>query len=41
VRAERLIADGPRLLYAFVIEAGTRELLNGRVAVVLREHGNP
>ena len=37
VRAERLIVDGPRLLYAFVIEAGGRELLNGRVAVVLRE----
>lgn len=39
VRAERLIADGPRLLYAFVIEAGARELLNGRVAVVLRKDG--
>jgi predicted hotdog family 3-hydroxylacyl-ACP dehydratase len=36
VRAERLIADGPRLLYRFAIEAGGRELLNGRVAVVLR-----
>jgi predicted hotdog family 3-hydroxylacyl-ACP dehydratase len=36
VRAERLIADGLRLLYGFAIEAGGRELLNGRVAVVLR-----
>ena len=37
VRAERLIADGPRLLYGFTIAAGHRELMNGRVAVVLRE----
>lgn len=37
VRAERLIADGPRLLYSFVIQAGGRELLSGRVAVVLRK----
>lgn len=37
VRAERLIADGPRLLYSFVVQAGARELLSGRVAVVLRE----
>ena len=37
VRAERLIADGPRLLYSFVIRAGGRELLSGRVAVVLRK----
>lgn len=36
VRAERLIVDGTRLLYGFAIEAGGRELLNGRVAVVLR-----
>jgi predicted hotdog family 3-hydroxylacyl-ACP dehydratase len=36
VRAERLIADGPRLLYGFAIEAGGRQLLNGRVAVVVR-----
>jgi predicted hotdog family 3-hydroxylacyl-ACP dehydratase len=36
VRAERLIADGTRLLYGFAIDAGSRELLNGRVAVVLR-----
>jgi len=39
VRAERLIADGPRLLYSFVVQAGGRELLSGRVAVVLREEG--
>jgi predicted hotdog family 3-hydroxylacyl-ACP dehydratase len=37
VRAERLIADGARLLYSFVIQAGGRELLSGRVAVVLRK----
>ena len=36
VSAERLIADGQRLLYRFVIEAGGRQLLDGRVAVVLR-----
>ncbi len=36
VRAERLVANGSRLLYGFSIEAGQRELLNGRVAVVLR-----
>ncbi len=36
VRAERLIADGRRLLYGFAIDAGGRELLSGRVAVVLR-----
>ena len=39
VRAERLIADGVRLLYSFVVQAGGRELLSGRVAVVLREEG--
>jgi len=39
VRAERLIADGARLLYSFVVQAGGRELLSGRVAVVLREEG--
>ena len=33
VRAERLIADGTRLLYSFVIQAGGRELLSGRVAL--------
>ena len=37
VRAERLIADGVRLLYSFVVQAGGRELLSGRVAVVLRK----
>jgi predicted hotdog family 3-hydroxylacyl-ACP dehydratase len=36
VRAERLIVEGSRLLYRFAIEAGGRELLSGRVAVVLR-----
>ena len=36
VKAERLIVDGPRLLYGFVIEAGGCELMSGRVAVVLR-----
>jgi predicted hotdog family 3-hydroxylacyl-ACP dehydratase len=35
VRAERLVADPPRLLYGFVIEDGGRELVRGRVAVVL------
>lgn len=38
VRAERLVADLPRLLYGFVIEDGARELLSGRVAVVLSNH---
>ena len=38
VRAERLIADEARLLYRFVIESGNRELLSGRVAVVLSEN---
>ena len=36
VRAELLIADGSRFLYSFVVQAGGRELLSGRVAVVLR-----
>ena len=36
VKAERLIVEGSRLLYRFEIEAGGRELLSGRVAVVLR-----
>ena len=35
VRVERLVADLPRLLYGFVIEGGDRELMSGRVAVVL------
>ena len=39
VRAERLVADGRHLLYAFALQAGTRLLLGGRVAVVLdKEH---
>lgn len=38
VRAERLVADPPRLLYGFIIESGTRELVSGRVAVVLSDH---
>ena len=37
VRAERLVADPPRLLYGFVIEDGARRLLSGRVAVVLQD----
>jgi predicted hotdog family 3-hydroxylacyl-ACP dehydratase len=36
VRAERLIADGPRF-YTLQIQAGGRELLSGRVAVALRK----
>lgn len=35
VRAERLVADGRHLLYAFSVKAGTRLLVSGRVAVVL------
>ena len=35
VRVERLVAHPPRLLYGFVIEGGNRELMSGRVAVVL------
>lgn len=35
VRAERLVADGRHLLYAFSLKAGTRLLVSGRVAVVL------
>lgn len=35
VRAERLVADGRHLLYAFAVEAGARTLLTGRLAVVL------
>ncbi|OGA02610.1 MAG: hypothetical protein A2W68_12895 [Betaproteobacteria bacterium RIFCSPLOWO2_02_64_14] len=38
VRVERLVADAPRLLYGFVINDGARELLSGRVAVVLSGH---
>lgn len=35
VRAERLVADGRHLLYAFTVKAGTRLLVSGRVAVAL------
>lgn len=37
ILAERLIADGQRSLYAFAIKAGTRKLLSGRIAVVLKD----
>ncbi len=36
VMSEKLAAEGARLLYRFAISAGERELLSGRVAVVLR-----
>lgn len=36
VRAERLVADGDRLLYAFAIEGAGRQLAAGRIAVVLQ-----
>ena len=36
VRAERLVEEGGRLLYAFAVEAAGRELATGRIAVVLR-----
>jgi predicted hotdog family 3-hydroxylacyl-ACP dehydratase len=35
VRAERLIAEGGRLLYSFVVEGAGAELVSGRIAVVL------
>ena len=35
VRAERLVADGRRLLYAFVVAGASAELISGRIAVVL------
>jgi predicted hotdog family 3-hydroxylacyl-ACP dehydratase len=35
VRAERLVADGGRLLYSFVVEGAKTELVTGRIAVVL------
>ena len=41
VRAERLVADPPRLLYGFVIEDEGRELVSGRVAVVLSSRNEP
>lgn len=36
VRAERLVEEGGRLLYAFAVEGAGRELASGRIAVVLR-----
>ena len=36
MRAERLVADGGRLLYAFAVEGAGRELAAGRIAVVLQ-----
>ena len=36
VRAERLVEEGGRLLYAFTVEGAGRELATGRIAVVLR-----
>ena len=35
VRAERLVEEGGRLLYAFAVEGAGRELVSGRIAVVL------
>ena len=35
VRAERLVVDGGRLLYAFAVEGAKSELVSGRIAVVL------
>lgn len=35
VRAERLVVDGCRLLYAFTVEGAKSELVSGRIAVVL------
>jgi predicted hotdog family 3-hydroxylacyl-ACP dehydratase len=39
VRAERLIAEGGRLLYAFAVEGAGAELVSGRIAVVLADAG--
>lgn len=39
VRAKRLVADGPRFLYAFTVEAGKRRLVQGRIAVVVKGKG--
>jgi hypothetical protein len=39
VRAERLVAEGGRLLYSFAVESAGRELVGGRIAVVLRPGG--
>jgi predicted hotdog family 3-hydroxylacyl-ACP dehydratase len=41
VRAERLVSVPPRLLYGFVIEDEGRELVSGRVAVVLSSRDEP
>jgi predicted hotdog family 3-hydroxylacyl-ACP dehydratase len=41
VRAERLIEDGGRLLYAFAVEGAGRQLAAGRLAVVLRPVAAP
>ena len=35
VRAEQLVAEGGRMLYAFAVEAAGAELVSGRIAVVL------
>ena len=35
VRAERLVEEGGRLLYNFGVESAGRELVSGRIAVVL------
>jgi predicted hotdog family 3-hydroxylacyl-ACP dehydratase len=37
VRAERLIAEGGRMLYAFAVEGAGAELVSGRIAVVLEK----
>ena len=37
VRAERLVVQGNRLLYAFAIEGKDAELVSGRIAVVLED----
>lgn len=36
VQCQKLLAEGGRLLYGFVIRAGGRELIAGRLTVVLR-----
>ena len=35
IRAERLVADGDRVLYSFRVEGGGRELASGRIAIAL------
>ena len=37
VRAERLVVQGGRLLYAFVVQGAESELVSGRIAVVLKK----